>query len=301
MVRNIDVGYKLGYIKAPKNTFIDTRNRQALKDKNLTIISTGSQGEPFAALTRIANKTHRQISLIPGDTVILSSSPIPGNLESVNKTINMLQKNGANVITQSPFADVHASGHGGQSELKLMLKLMKPKYFAPIHGEHRMLKQHQQLAIDTGVKEENTYILENGQVLAFNKDKAYIKTKIKTADVYVDNESIGEVGSMVIKDRRELSEDGLLSVVLTISQRNYEVICLPNIVSKGFIFVRDNFQMIKDMQQIVIDSSKKYLNPNQKKLNINGIKNDISRALKNYIKKETNREPMIMPVVMILE
>jgi ribonuclease J len=301
MVRNIDVGYKLGYIKAPKNTFIDTRNRQALKDKNLTIISTGSQGEPFAALTRIANKSHRQISLIPGDTVILSSSPIPGNLESVNKTINMLQKNGANVITQSPFADVHASGHGGQSELKLMLKLMKPKYFAPIHGEHRMLKQHQQLAIDTGVKEENTYILENGQVLAFNKDKAYIKTKIKTADVYVDNESIGEVGSMVIKDRRELSEDGLLSVVLTISQRNYEVICQPNIVSKGFIFVRDNFQMIKDMQQIVIDSSKKYLNPNQKKLNINGIKNDISRALKNYIKKETNREPMIMPVVMILE
>ena len=301
MVRNIDVGYELGYIKAPKNAFIDTRNRQALKDKNLTIISTGSQGEPFAALTRIANKTHRQISLIPGDTVILSSSPIPGNLESVNKTINMLQKNGANVITQSPFADVHASGHGGQSELKLMLKLMKPKYFAPIHGEHRMLKQHQQLAIDTGVAEENTYILENGSVLAFNGSKAYIKSKVKTADVYVDNESIGEVGSMVIRDRRELSEDGLLSVVLTISQRNYEVICQPNIVSKGFIFVKDNFQMIKDMQKIVIDVSKKFLNPEQKKLNISGIKNDISRALKNYIKKETNRQPMIMPVVMILE
>ncbi|HKL47925.1 MAG TPA: ribonuclease J [Candidatus Izemoplasmatales bacterium] len=301
MVRNIDVGYKLGYIKAPKNAFIDTRNRKALKNKNLTIISTGSQGEPFAALTRIANKTHRQISLIPGDTVILSSSPIPGNLESVNKTINMLQKNGANVITQSPFADVHASGHGGQSELKLMLKLMKPNYFAPIHGEHRMLKQHQHLAIDTGVKEDHTYILENGTVLAFNGEKAYIKSKVKTADVYVDNESIGEVGSMVIRDRRELSEDGLLSVVLTISQRNYEVICQPNIVSKGFIFVRDNFQMIKDMQKIVVDSSKKYLNPNQKKLNINGIKNDISRSLKNYIKKETNREPMIMPVIMILQ
>lgn len=301
MVRNIDVGFKLGYIKAPKNTFIDTRNRQALKQKNLTIISTGSQGEPFAALTRIANKTHRQISLIPGDTVILSSSPIPGNLEGVNKTINLLQKNGANVITQSPFADVHASGHGGQSELKLMLKLMKPKYFVPIHGEHRMLKAHQQLAIDTGVDKDNTFILENGLVLAFSKEKTYIKTKVQTSDVYVDNETIGEVGTMVIRDRRELSEDGLLSVILTISQRNYEVICQPNIVSKGFIFVKDNIDMIKDMQKIVLDSSKKYLNPNHKKLNMSGLKSDISRSLKHYIKNETNREPMIMPIIMVLE
>jgi ribonuclease J len=301
MVRNIDVGFKLGYIKAPKNTFIDTRNRQALKQKNLTIISTGSQGEPFAALTRIANKTHRQISLIPGDTVILSSSPIPGNLEGVNKTINLLQKNGANVITQSPFADVHASGHGGQSELKLMLKLMKPKYFVPIHGEHRMLKAHQQLAIDTGVDKDNTFILENGLVLAFSNEKAYIKTKVQTSDVYVDNETIGEVGTMVIRDRRELSEDGLLSVILTISQRNYEVICQPNIVSKGFIFVKDNIDMIKDMQKIVLDSSKKYLNPNHKKLNMSGLKNDISKSLKHYIKNETNREPMIMPIIMVLE
>lgn len=301
MVRNIDVGFKLGYIKAPKNTFIDTRNRQALKQKNLTIISTGSQGEPFAALTRIANKTHRQISLIPGDTVILSSSPIPGNLEGVNKTINLLQKNGANVITQSPFADVHASGHGGQSELKLMLKLMKPKYFVPIHGEHRMLKAHQQLAIDTGVDKDNTFILENGLVLAFSNEKAYVKTKVQTSDVYVDNETIGEVGTMVIRDRRELSEDGLLSVILTISQRNYEVICQPNIVSKGFIFVKDNIDMIKDMQKIVLDSSKKYLNPNHKKLNMSGLKNDISKSLKHYIKNETNREPMIMPIIMVLE
>ncbi|MGE4571790.1 MAG: ribonuclease J [Candidatus Izemoplasmatales bacterium] len=300
MLRNIEVGMELGYINVPKNTFIDTRNRNALKNKELTIISTGSQGEPFAALTRIANKSHRQISLIPGDTVILSSSPIPGNQESVNKTINLLQKNGANVIVQSPFADVHASGHGGQSELKLMLKLMKPKFFAPIHGEHRMLKAHQQLAIDTGVEPNNTFILENGLVLAFSNGKAYIKGKVKTSDVYVDSESIGEVGSMVIKDRRELSEDGLLSVVLTISQQKYEVICMPNIVSKGFIFVRDNFQMIKDMQKIVIESSKKYLNPEFKKLNMNGIKNDITKSLKAYIKEETNREPMIMPIIMVL-
>ncbi|MFO7969568.1 MAG: ribonuclease J, partial [Candidatus Izemoplasmatales bacterium] len=300
MIRNIDVGFKLGYIKAPKGTFIDTRNRSAIKKKDLTIISTGSQGEPFAALTRIANKSHRQIKLIPGDTVILSSSPIPGNLESINRTINLLQKNGANVITQSPFADVHSSGHGGQGELKLMLKLMKPKFFTPIHGEHRMLKAHQKLAIDTGVKKENTFILGNGDVLSVKPNKAYIKAKVKTGDVYVDSESIGEVGSLVLKDRRELSEDGLLSVILTISQKKYEVICTPNIVSKGFIFVKDNKKMIKDMQNIVLESAKKYLNPKNKKLNINGIKNDIAKSLKKYIKTETNREPMIMPVVMIL-
>ncbi len=299
MTRNIDVGYKLGYIKAPKGTFIYTRNKSEIRDKRLTILCTGSQGEPLAALTRIAAKTHRQISLIPGDTVILSSSPIPGNLESVNRTINLLYKNGANVVTQSPFADVHASGHGGQNELKLMLKLMKPKFFMPIHGEYRMLKLHSKLAIDTGVKPENTFIMENGDVLSLTKEKAYIKGKIKTADIYVDSESIGEVGSLVIKDRRELSEDGLLSIILTISQETYEVMCTPNIVTRGFIYIKDNDKMMKDMQEITLDSTEKYLNPKHK-LNINGMKNDIIKSLRKYIYDETKRQPMIMPVIMVL-
>lgn len=299
MSKNIDVGYKLGYIKAPKGTFIFTRTKSEIRDKNLTILCTGSQGEPLAALTRIAANTHRQISLIPGDTVILSSSPIPGNLESVNRTINMLYKRGANVITQSPFADVHASGHGGQNELKLMLKLMRPKYFMPIHGEYRMLKLHTKLAIDTGVKPENTFIMENGDVLALSKENAYIKTKIKTSDVYVDSESIGEVGSLVLKDRRELSEDGLLSVILTISQENYEVMCTPNIISRGFIYLKENDKMTKDMQEIILDVTDKYLNPKHK-LNMSGIKNDIIKALRKYISEQTKREPMIMPVIMVL-
>jgi ribonuclease J len=299
MTRNIDVGYKLGYIKAPKGTFIYTRNKSEIRDKNLTILCTGSQGEPLAALTRIAGKTHRQIALIPGDTVILSSSPIPGNLESINRTINLLYKNSAKVITQSPFADVHASGHAGQNELKLMLKLMKPKFFMPIHGEYRMLKLHSKLAVDTGVAPENTFIMENGDVLALTQDKAYIKTKIRTADIYVDSESVGEVGSLVIKDRRELSEDGLLSVILTISQETYEVMCTPNIVTRGFIYLKDNDKMMKDMQEITLDSTEKYLNPKHK-LNINGMKNDIIKSLKKYIHEETKRQPMIMPVIMVL-
>ena len=299
MSRNIEVGHKLGYIKAPKGTFIYTRNKSEIRDKNLTILCTGSQGEPLAALTRIAANTHRQISLFPGDTVILSSSPIPGNLESVNRTINMLYKNGANVITQSPFADVHASGHGGQNELKLMLKLMKPKYFMPIHGEYRMLKLHSKLGIDTGVKTENTFIMENGDVLAVNQDKAYIKTKIKTADIYVDSESIGEVGSLVLKDRRELSEDGLLSVILTISQDKYEVMCTPNIISRGFIYLNPEDKMTKDIQEITLNISEKYLDVNHK-LNMTGLKNDIIKSLRRYILEETKREPMIMPVIMVL-
>lgn len=299
MVKNIDVGYKLGYIKAPKGTFLYTRNNRQINTNKLTILCTGSQGEPLAALTRIAAGTHKQISLIPGDTVILSSSPIPGNLESVNRTINMLYKRGAKVITQSPFADVHASGHGGQSELKLMLKLMKPTYFMPIHGEYRMLKTHAGLGVDAGVKPENIFIMENGDVLAIDKDHAYIKTKIKTSDVYVDSESIGEVGSLVIKDRRELSEDGLLSVIITIDEEHHEFSCTPNIVSKGFIYIKDHQKMIKEMQELVLDVGDRFLDPD-KKLNINGMKNEITKALKNYVSRQTKRSPMIMPVIMVL-
>lgn len=299
MEKNIEVGLKLGYIKAPEGTFLYSKNLVGMSNKNLTILCTGSQGEPMAALTRIASGTHKQISLIPGDTVILSSSPIPGNQESVNKTINLLYKNGTSVITQSPFADVHASGHGGQNELKLMLKLMKPKFFMPIHGEYRMLKTHAKLGVDTGVKPENTFILDNGQILAVSKDSARVAGKVQTSDVYVDGSAVGEIGSQVIKDRRDLSEDGLLSVVMTINQIRREVICTPTIISKGFIYMKDNEQMIKDLQEIALDVTDKYLVVG-KKLNINGMKNDLSKTIGKYIFQKTNREPMVMPVIMVL-
>jgi len=299
MEKNIDVGMKLGYIKAPYGTFLYSRNLTGLKAKNVTILCTGSQGEPLAALTRIASGSHKQISLIPGDSVILSSSPIPGNQESINKTINLLYKSGANVITQSPFADVHASGHGGQNELKLMLKLMRPKFFVPIHGEYRMLKMHAKLAQDTGVKPENTFILDNGDVLALTKTTARRDGKVQTADIYVDGSAIGEVGTQVIKDRRELSEDGILSVVLTINQERQEVICVPSIVSRGFIFMKDNNIMIKDLQELALDVTDKYL-IGGKKLNISGLKNDLQKALSRYILQKSARKPMIMPVIMVL-
>lgn len=299
MEKTIEVGIQMGYIKSPAGTFLFSRNMVGMDRKNLTILCTGSQGEPMAALTRIASGTHKQIQLTPGDTVILSSSPIPGNQESVNKTINLLYKNGARVITQSPFADVHASGHGGQNELKLMLKLLSPKVFMPIHGEYRMLKKHAQLGVECGVEPENTFILENGDVLALTKTTARVAGRVSTSDVYVDGAAIGEIGSQVIKDRRELSEDGLLSVIMTINQVRREVICEPTIVSKGFLFMRDNDEMLRKMQEIALDVTDKYLLPT-KKININGMKNDLSRTLGRYIKEKTNREPMVMPVIMVL-
>lgn len=299
MEKNIEVGIQMGYIKAPEGTFIYGKEVGQTDRKNLTILCTGSQGEPLAALSRIASGTHKQITLIPGDTVILSSSPIPGNQESVNKTINLLYKAGATVVTQSPFADIHASGHASQNEQKLMLKLLNPKYFMPIHGEYRMLKKHAQLGIDTGIPKENTFIMENGEVLALTNDSAKIVGKVQAADVYVDGAAIGEIGSQVIKDRRELSEDGLLSVVLTINQDRKEVICTPTVISKGFIYFKENETMIKTLQALSLDVTDRYLNIG-KKININGIKNDLIKSLGKYIKDKTNREPMIMPVIMVL-
>ncbi|MDD5293080.1 MAG: ribonuclease J, partial [Candidatus Izemoplasmatales bacterium] len=204
-----------------------------------------------------------------------------------------------NVITQSPFADVHASGHGGQNELKLMLKLMRPKYFVPIHGEYRMLKTHVKLAIDTGVKEQNTFILDNGDVLSLTKTSAKVTGKVQTADIYVDGSAIGEVGTQVIKDRRELSEDGLLCVVMTINQDRREVICVPSIVAKGFIYNKDESLMIKDMQELSLDVTDRYL-ASGKKLNINGMKNDLSKTIGKYVLQKTDRKPMIMPVIMVM-
>ncbi|MGI6392702.1 MAG: ribonuclease J1 [Candidatus Izemoplasmatales bacterium] len=299
MEKNIEVGMRLGYIKAPYGTFLYSRNLTGLRARNITILCTGSQGEPLAALTRIAQGSHKQISLIPGDSVILSSSAIPGNQESINKTINLLYKNGANVITQSPFADVHASGHGSQNELKLMLKLMRPRFFVPIHGEYRMLKMHVKLAQDAGVKPENTFILDNGDVLALTKTTARLDGKVQTADVYVDGSAIGEVGTQIIRDRRDLSEDGLLSVVMTINQKRQEVVCAPSIVSRGFIFMKDNNEMIKNLQELVLDITDKYL-AKSKKFNVTTLKNDLQKALSRYIQQKTSHKPMIMPVIMVL-
>jgi len=297
MLRTVEVGIDLGYIKTPPGTIINPNHINKYKAHEITIICTGSQGEPLAALSRIANGSHRQIKIHDGDTVIFSSSPIPGNFNSVSKTINQLFRRGANVIINSPLSDVHTSGHGGQEELKLMLKLIKPKYFMPIHGEYRMLKIHSNIALMTGLKKGNEFVFDNGGVLAVTRNSARYAGKVQAGTVYVDGKGIGDIGSIVLRDRRLLSEDGLLSAIVTINQENLKVIGNPTIISRGFVYMREHEKLTKDISALVSSYVQEKITT-MKKINVTVLKKDISKILKDYIYAKTERSPMIMPVIM---
>ena len=300
MIRTVEVGTEMGYIKAPAGTFVESKALNKYAANQITIICTGSQGEPLAALSRIAAGTHRQIRVSNGDTVIFSSSPIPGNQESVGKTINQLFRRGANVIINSPLSDTHTSGHAGQEEMKLMLKLIKPKYFMPIHGEYRMLKIHSNIGIMTGVKKGNEFVMDNGDVLAVTRNSARIAGKVKSGNVYIDGKSIGEIGSVVIRDRKLLSEDGLLSAIVTINEKTLEVINKPVIISRGFIYMREHTELTSELSNIVKDLVTNKLIA-MKNVNVSILKREITKLLNDYIYEKTERSPMIMPVVMLVE
>jgi len=297
MLKTIDVGSEMGYIKAPKNTFIDPNHINKYKARDITILCTGSQGEPLAALSRIANGTHRQIKITQGDTVIFSSSPIPGNQEGVGRTINQLFRKGANVITNSPLTDTHTSGHAGQEEMKLMLKLIQPKYFMPIHGEYRMLKIHSKLGHMTGVRKGNEFVLDNGDVLAVTRRSARVAGKVQAGNVYVDGKGIGDIGNVVIRDRKILSEDGLLSAIITIDTENKKVLSKPVIISRGFIYMREHGELTNEISELVEKTVQKKIEK-VNIVNVNFIKRDITKLLNEFIYKKTERKPMIMPVVM---
>jgi len=300
MIRTVEVGTEMGYIKAPEGTFVESRVLNKYPADKVTILCTGSQGEPLAALSRIAAGTHRQIKVSHGDTVIFSSSPIPGNQESVGKTINQLFRRGANVIINSPLSDTHTSGHAGQEEMKLMLKLMKPKFFMPIHGEYRMLKIHSNIGLMTGVKKGNEFVMDNGEVLAVTRRTARRAGKVKAGNIYIDGKSIGDIGSVVIRDRRLLSEDGLLSAIVTINEKTLEVLNKPVIISRGFIYMREHTDFTSELSTKVKDLVEQKLK-NMKKVNVAVLKKDITKTLTDFIYQKTERSPMIMPVVMIIE
>ena len=293
MERAMEIGMNTGYIRAPKEWIIDPLEVDNYEPNEITILCTGSQGEPMAALTRIASGTHRQIKVKPNDTVIFSSSPIPGNQEGVNKTVDMLYRNEVTVIVNGPVAETHTSGHGAQDDLMLMLTLTRPKFFIPVHGEHRMLKEHGNLAINLGIKKDNILILDNGDVAALSKD--YIKKvgTVKSGDVYIDGYGIGSTGAKLINERKALSEDGLLSVILSVNE-NKELILKPTIVSRGFIFMKTNEDLISQIQKMARLSYVQSVNRN---FSLDKIKTQIETDLSEYIHGLTERKPLILTSV----
>lgn len=298
MLNNVRIANELGYLNIKKNTLIDMKAIKKYADDELVILSTGTQGEPLSALTRMANKEHRQITLNETDMVILSSSAIPGNEMAINTTINNLTKIGCKIIYSS-LAKVHASGHACQEEIKLMYQLIKPKYLIPAHGEIRQLQKHSEIAQDMGQPKENIFICENGDVIEFTKKSGGIKGKVQAGNVLVDGSGIGDVGNIVLKDRKHLSEDGLLVVSITFDRHTQELLAGPEIVSRGFVYVKENQDIIENAKDVVLRSINKCKKQDIKALS--QIKYQIREDLKSYIYNELGRDPMILPVISEIE
>lgn len=294
MDTSVDIAIKCGYIK-DKNIIISSEAANTMKPCEVCLLCTGSQGEPLAALSRIADGSHRQIKLIPNDIVIFSSSPIPGNATSVGKTINKLYLKGVKVYTNST-TDIHSSGHANQEELKLMLRLIEPEYFAPYHGEYRMLKSHCDLAIECGIPREKTFILENGDVLSITKNGIKKSGKIPSGEIYVDGSRIGDVGSVVINDRKLMSNNGILVVIANIDIENKKLLATPSITTRGYILVNENEELINKVQKKAEFIIKRELS--KKAFNFNEIKSDLITELMPILDSETGRVPIILPIIM---
>ncbi|HJA72940.1 MAG TPA: ribonuclease J [Candidatus Limosilactobacillus faecipullorum] len=300
MENAIAAGQALGYLKIPEDSLIDPNEINSYPPEQVMIMCTGSQGEPMAALSRIANGTHRQISIQPGDTVVFSSNPIPGNTTSVNALINKLEEGGAEVI-HGYVNNIHTSGHGGQIDEELMLRLMKPKFFAPVHGEYRMQKIHTKLAELTGVPQENSFILANGDVLALTKDTCRVADHIDSmGDVYIDGRDVDDaVGSPEIRERRLLSEEGVVTAIAVVDLKDFQIVAGPDIVSRGFVYMHESQELIKaanhEVFWAILNTFK-----NHKKVDRRAINRTIVSRLQRLLYERTGRRPVIIPMVTIL-
>ncbi len=287
MNNNIEISIEGGYIKN-KEIFITPEEANSMPDHKVCLLCTGSQGEPLAALSRIANGTHKQIKLKGNDTVVFSSSAIPGNAVSISRTINKLYLKGVKVYTNTSLSDVHTSGHANEEELKLMIRLIKPKYLMPIHGEYRMLKKHSDIGIMCDIPKQNTFILSNGDVLNLKNDHVSLGEKIDAGNLYVDGNKIGDMNNIVMKERKSMSQDGI--VIITLPVQNNKLIVNPNITTRGFVLVNDNMELLHDLEN-------KTKNVVQNK-NVSELKSVIISELSNYIYEKTGRNPVILPVIM---
>ncbi len=298
MVNNVKTARELGYIVAKDSVFIDVNEIKNYPDDKLVIITTGSQGEPMAALSRMAMSDHKQVVIKPSDKIIISASPIPGNEKLVSKVINELMKKGAEVIYDKKM-DVHVSGHAKKEELKILHSLVKPEYFIPVHGEYRHLREHKDLAMELGMDDKNVFIMGIGDVLEISKNNAKLNGVVEAGKVLVDGLGIGDVGNIVLRDRKHLSEDGLIIVVVAISKSTGEFIAGPDIISRGFVYVRESEKLMSEAKDVVVDALEEY--KSNSKNDWNQIKTIIRDSLKGYIWKKTKRGPMILPIIMEVE
>lgn len=295
MENGIQNGIDLGYLNVPEGLIVDAEAINSLPPEKVMLLCTGSQGEPLAALSRIANGTHRQIKLKPHDTVIFSSNPIPGNTLSVNQLINKLMEGGANVV-HGRVNNVHTSGHGGQEELKLMVELTKPKYMIPVHGEYRMQVVHAHLGQQAGVPAENTFVLKNGDVVCFSPEGARIAGDIHVKDVFVDTSGAADVGNIVVRDRQILSEEGLVVAVATVDYKHKQVLAGPDILSRGFVYMRESQDLINAAQKHVYHVLKAEMAKSDKPKD-SEIRKAIIENLQDFLYSRTERRPMILPML----
>lgn len=291
MVNIIATASELGYIKIPKNTLIETDQMRNVPDDQIVMITTGSQGETMAALSRMANGTHRKVSIKPTDTIVFSSSPIPGNEKNVSNIMNELAMKGAKVV----FQDTHVSGHACREEIRLIYALTKPQYAIPVHGEYRHLVRHSELALEMGIPKENVFVMEEGDVLELNKKAGKVTGKVPAHGILVDGLGIGDVGNIVLNDRRQLSQNGLIIVTVTLEKHGNSILAGPDIVSRGFVYVRESESLMEGARQVVEDAVEGCLTKNI--TDWGKLKSCIRDTLSNYIWKKTKRDPMILPII----
>ena len=290
-----DVAVKLGYLDMPEGLLVDLKDLRLYNNDQITIVTTGSQGEPMSALTRIASSTHKNIQIEKDDMIIISASPIPGNEKAVSRVINELTHKGAEVIYKS-IEEIHVSGHACEQELKLIHSILKPKYFVPVHGEYKHLRKHILIAEEVGLEKEKSFILENGDVLSLSRKSACIAKKVQAGNILVDGSGVGDVGNIVLRDRKNLSRDGIINVIVAIEKESHAIVGGPDIITRGFVYVRESEELVNEIKQISYESIQKSIDNNV--LKWSEIKNNIRNDIGSFIYSKTKRKPIIVPIIM---